>query len=126
MNLAAGLMNRFEFKEAEEAYLQIMEAWSASRDARRNHAISILNQSEPCAQERAIELLDAMSEAWFEQGARKGPRDLSSQYAKALALLYLGQSREARDLFIECANRAPTDAYAAFFAGQCLELEGRF
>ncbi len=126
MNLAAGLMNRFEFKEAEEAYLQIMEAWSASRDARRNHAIAILNQSEPGAQERAIELLDAISEAWFEQGARKGPRDLSSQYAKALALLYLGQSREARDLFIECANRAPTDAYAAFFAGQCLELEGRF
>ena len=77
MNLAAGLMNRFEFKEAEEAYLQIMEAWSASRDARRNHAIAILNQSEPGAQERAIELLDAMSEAWFEQGARKGPRDLS-------------------------------------------------
>ncbi len=126
MNLAAGLMNRFEFKEAEEAYLQIMEAWSASRDARRNHAIAILNQSEPGAQERAIELFDAMSDAWFEQRGRKGPRDLSAQYGKALGLLYLGQSREARDLFIECANRAPTDAYAAFFAGQCLELDGRF
>ncbi|MGA1058636.1 MAG: hypothetical protein ACO3Y3_13190, partial [Phycisphaerales bacterium] len=126
MNLAAGLMNRFEFKDAEEAYLQIASSWGASRDARRNHAIAILNQSEPGAQERAIELLDAMMEEWFEKGGRQGPRDLSAQYAKALGLLYLGESTKARDLFIECANRAPTDAYAAFFAGQCLELDGRF
>ncbi|MGA0174735.1 MAG: FG-GAP-like repeat-containing protein, partial [Phycisphaerales bacterium] len=52
--------------------------------------------------------------------------DLSAHYSKGLCLLYLGRHREARDIFVACGNRAPNDPYAAYFAGQCLELDGRF
>ncbi len=120
-----GRMRRFEFELAEASFAEAMAKRPESRIARRNHAIAILNQSEPGAQERAIEQLDAMMGAWLESSGGGAARDLSSQYAKALALLYLGRSGEARDLFIDSANRVPNDAYAAFFAGQCLELEGR-
>jgi hypothetical protein len=121
-----GLMRRFEFAEAEVAFAEAMGRHPDSRIARRNHAIAILNQSGPGAQDRAIALLGEMLEAWFVADGRKGPRDLSALYAKGLGFLYLGQPGAARDLFLECANRAPDDAYAAFFAAQCLELEGRF
>jgi len=125
-HFAAGLMHQFEFKEAEFAYLQLMGAYPASQHSRRAHAIAILNQSEPGAQERAIALFDGMIKDWREREGGNAPPDLRASYGKALALLYLGRHEDARDLFIDCARRAPLDAYAAFFAGQCLELEGRF
>lgn len=122
----AGLMRRFEFADAEAAFAEAMRRQPESRIARRNHAIAILNQSGPGVQERAIGLLREMIEAWLEADGRQGPRDLSALYAQALGLLYLGRPGEARDLFLECARRAPGDAYAAYFAAQCLELDGRF
>ncbi len=125
MNVAAGLMNRFEFQEAEDAYRQIVAKWGGSRDARRNLAISILNQSEPGAQEEAIEMLDAFMDRESQRDGGKRPVDLSAHYSKGLCLLYLGRHREARDIFVACGNRAPNDPYAAYFAGQCLELDGR-
>ena len=125
-HFAAGLMHQFEFKEAEFAYLQLMGAYPASQHSRRAHAIAILNQSEPGAQERAIALFDGMIKDWREREGGGAPPDLRASYGKALGLLYLGRHEDARDLFLDCARRAPLDAYAAFFAGQCLELEGRF
>ena len=113
---AVGLMGVFEFADAERAFAAAAAREPASYEARLGHAIAVLNQSSEGAQQRALELLDAMLREW--------PDDVRVTYCQGLAWLYLGDPAKALPRFRRVVERAPGDPHANFYSGQCLELLG--
>lgn len=137
-----GLMSQFEFARAEDAFadaarqLQDMlattgggsgagagsQAWArdASFIIALNRAIAMLNQSEPGAQERAIELLQAIAEAHPKHAELRRAR-----FCLGLAFAYLGQPDKALPAFQSVIAEAPDDGTAAYQVAQALEMLGR-
>jgi len=119
MNLAVGLMGKFEFEAAARAFGELAAAPGAPIEARLNAAIATLNQSREGAQEEAITSLRAIL-----KDNPPAPIARRARYCLALSELYLGRPAEAAPHFTEVAATEGADAYAQYFAAQSLEQIG--
>ncbi|MFO0829049.1 MAG: FG-GAP-like repeat-containing protein [Phycisphaerales bacterium] len=117
-NEGAGQMGLFAFEDAEKIYAALVAARPQDRDARRNLAIAILNQSVDGAQERALEMLNDL--------LKDDPNDVRARYSAGLVSLYLGDLEVARRHFEVARQSDPKDAYAAYYVGQSHEYAGEF
>lgn len=110
-------MGQFEFTKAQKVF---EEAVSLSPDnplGQLDLAISILNQTSDDAQDRAIALF-----APLLKNPLVGER---ASYCTGLAQLFMGRPSDALPHFLACAQSNPTDAHAAYYTAQCLELLGQ-
>jgi Flp pilus assembly protein TadD len=117
LNQGAAKMGQFDFAAAEATFAAALAKHPASRDAKLDLAISILNQSSDGAQERALVLL--------RQLLSQHPGDSRADYCAGLAQLYLGQPADALLHFRRAADANPSDAHAAYYTAQCLEQVGK-
>jgi len=114
----AAAMGQFDFAAAERAFEAAREKAPQWRTAQLDVAISILNQSVPGAQERALALLQPLA----------GDPDLGvrAAYCMGLAYLFLGDPAAALPQFRRAAEAFPEDPHAAYYTGQSLELTGEW
>jgi len=112
MNLGVGLMGKFDFEGARRVFAELAEEHPEWVEARLNLAIATLNRQAEGDSERALELLEGI--------LAEHPEHLRAQYCAGLVELYVGRPAEALGHFEFAAERAPEDAYAAYFAAQCL------
>lgn len=137
-----GLMAQFEFARAAEAFAEAQQALDDAAakgpgevsppggpmSAREhdsfvialNRAIAVLNQSEPGAQEKAIEQLQALAATGAAHPALPRVR-----YCLGLAHAYLGQPDQALPHFQSVAQSVPDDGAAAYQLAQSLEMVGQ-
>ncbi|MFZ9914597.1 MAG: FG-GAP-like repeat-containing protein [Phycisphaerales bacterium] len=119
LNKAVGLMGRFEFEAAAEAFAAVAARTGAPVEAALGRAIATLNQSRDGAQDEALAQLGAII-------AAKPSRDLElrARYCQGLCFLYLGRAGEAVAAFLPVAEARGADAYASYFTAQALEQVG--
>jgi len=112
-NAAVGLMGRFEFGPAVEAFAALVDEFPGWIDVRVNHGIALLNRSRPDTKDldQALAIMRGVLE--------ERPEDLRARHCAGILLLYRGQTREAQPYFEHVASADPTDAYAAYFLGDC-------
>lgn len=116
MNEGHGLMGRFEFAAARNAFDKALALKPDSIDAMLDVAIARLNEVDPNAQEEAIER--------FARVLAVDPDQLGAHYCTGLAHLYLGRPLDARPHFELVARERPYDAHVAYFLAQALEQGG--
>ena len=107
-------MGRFEFAKAGEAFAKALAADPEDPFARLDAAIATMNSNDEGAQAEAIALLAPLTGDPFV-----GTRAL---YCTAMAELFLGDPAAALGSLRRVLAEAANDAYAHYYAGQCLEL----
>ncbi len=117
LNDGVAWMGQFEFEKAADAFTQAIAIDPTNQYAKLDRAIAVMNQTSDGSQERAIELL-----APLLPDPNVG---LRATYCTALAQLFLGRPQLALPLFQGVSSRDPADAHAAYYAAQCLELDGK-
>jgi hypothetical protein len=110
-------MGRFEYEPARQVFADLVEAHPGWLDARVNLAIATLNRQQEGDERAALALADAV--------LKDDPGHLRADYVAGLLRLYLGAPQEALVHFERVRAAAPEDAYAAYYAGQCLAQVGR-
>ncbi len=118
-NAAVGLMGEFDFRGAAPAFAALVEEFPDWLDVRINHGIALLNRSRPDTKDiqRALAImLDVL---------RLRPGDLRASQCAGIMLLHNGKTAEALAYFEFVAEQDKTDAYAAYFAGDCCNEEDR-
>mgnify|MGYP001270550239 CR=1 FL=1 len=118
LNDGVGLMGRFEFEAAGEAFARAVDMRPGSLVARLDEGISILNRSDDDAQIIALERFRAL--------LAEHPLDPRVNYCAALALQYLGRPDEAMKHLEIVLEQAPDDAYGTYFLAQALEQTGTY
>jgi len=111
-NRAVGLMGRFDFAAARQAFAELAAAHPELVEVRVNLAIATLNRQEEGDAAAALEILDAV--------LTEAPDNLRARYCRALLLLYQGEIEAALEGFRHVSAADPNDAFAAYFAGQAL------
>lgn len=116
-NEGVGLMGRFEYDKAREAFDEAVRRSPGWTDARVNLAIATLNRQQDGDERRALALLE---EVLGEQ-----PAHLRGLYVSGLLHLYLGETGPALERLRAVVEADPDDAYAAYFLAQALAQERR-
>lgn len=111
-NRGVGLMGQFMFAKAREVFAHLAEAHPNWLDVQVNLAIATLNRQEDGDEEEALKLLGIIVE--------KDPSHLRAKYCSGLLMLYLRSPEEAIAHFRFVAEADASDAYAAYYVGQCL------
>ena len=111
-NRGVGLMGQFEFSAAHNVFAELLDEHAGWPHVTVDLAIATLNRQRPGDMEMAASLLDGLLEN--EIG------DVRALYCRAVVHLNNGQATQALRLFQQVAKRDPQDAYATYFAGQCL------
>ena len=114
LNDGAAAMGQFEFAQAGEAFTKALAADPSDPYARLDAAIARMNSTDEGAQSEAIALLAPLTGDPFV-----GTRAL---YCTAMAQLFLGDPAAALGNLRKVEAAQPDDAYAHYYAGQCLEL----
>lgn len=117
LNDGAAWMGQFEFVKAADAFTQAIAIDPTNQYAKLDLAIAVMNQTNEGSQERAIELLAPLLADPIV--------GLRATYCTALAQLFLGRPQLALPHFQGVSSRDPADAHAAYYAAQCLELDGK-
>jgi len=112
MNLGVGLMGKFDFEAARVVFAELVEERPEWPEAKLNLAIATLNRQQEGDSEAALALLGEI--------LAERPEHVRAQYCAGLVELYEGRPAEALGHFEFVVEREPGDAYAAYFAGQCL------
>ena len=118
LNEGVGLMGRFEFEAAGEAFARAVEMRPQALVPRLDAGISILNRSDDDAQIIALERFRTLLE--------EHPLNPRVNYCAALALQYLGRPDEAMVHLEVVLEQAPDDAYGTYFLAQALEQTGTY
>ncbi|MCH7601757.1 MAG: VCBS repeat-containing protein [Planctomycetes bacterium] len=111
-NRGVGLMGQFNFAEAREVFAGLAETHPHWLDMQVNLAIASLNRQEEGDEAEALRILGVVIE--------RDPSHLRAQYCSGLLKLYLESSEEAIAHFRLVAEADASDAYAAYYVGQCL------
>lgn len=109
-NAAVGLMGRYDFDAAVQAFTTLAASHPRSAETSFNLALALVNRqraSDAAEAERRLTALTA--------DPRLGVR---ARYALALLQLYQGRDAEAYPLLTAVAAAQPADPFAAYFAGQ--------
>jgi tetratricopeptide (TPR) repeat protein len=111
-NKGVGLMGRFEYPEAVDAFTQVVQQHSNWTDAQVNLAIATLNRQADGDEETALQILQAAVQA--------DPDNARAWYCMGILKRYLGPPYDARPDFARAVELAPDNAEAEYFLGQCL------
>ena len=111
-NHGAGLMGRFEYAAAVEAFSRLTDQYPDWTEARINLAIAYLNRQQDGDENTALEMVDDVLAA--------EPENLRANYIAGLLRLYLSSPAEAMEHFRRVAEADDEDAYAAYYLAQCL------
>lgn len=117
-NRAVGLMGRFEYWKAEQAFAELERNYPDWLDLRVNRAIAILNRQEEGDEALALKRVEGVL---AEQAGHA-----RAHYVAGLLRLYLGSPEAAEIHFRRVAEADPADAYAIYYLGQCLAQQSRF
>lgn len=115
-NRGVGLMGRFEYAAARDAFAALVEAYPGQADLAVNLAIATLNRQQEGDEAAAL--------AMVEDIIARDPGQLRAQYVAGLLRLYLSSPSEALPHFRAVAEADPPDPYAAYYLGQCLAQQG--
>ena len=115
LNEGVGAMGIFDFSRAEQLFQEAVQLAPKNHYARLDLGISILNQSEPDSQERALKI--------FKAALADRARFPEARYCAGLADLYMGRPARAAKRFEAVTQTNPEDAHAWFYLGQCQELD---
>ena len=115
-NRGVGLMGRFEYAAARDVFAALVEAHPDQTDLRVNLAIATLNRQQEGDETAALQMVDGI--------LAQQPGHLRARYVAGLLRLYLSSPAEALAHFQAVAQGDPTDAYAAYYLGQCLAQQG--
>nr|VFK38005.1 MAG: Repeat domain-containing protein [Candidatus Kentron sp. TC] len=111
-NRGVGLMGRFEYGAAVEAFAGLVAAHPDWLAVKVNLAIATLNRQGEGDERTALALVDEVLAV--------EPAHLRAHYVAGLLRLYLSSPLEAMEHFAKVAAADPKDAYAAYYLGQCL------
>ena len=109
-NAAVGLMGRYEFDAAVDAFTTLAASHPHSAETSFNLALALVNRQRAADAAEAERRLTALS-----ADSRLAVR---ARYALALLQLYQGRDAEAYPLLTAVASAQPADAFPAYFAGQ--------
>ncbi len=115
-NRGVGLMGRFDYAPAREAFAALVEAHPEDTDLAVNLAIATLNRQQEGDEAAALTLVETV--------IARDPGQLRAQYVAGLLRLYLSSPAGAVAHFRAVAEGDSTDAYAAYYLGQCLAQQG--
>ena len=109
-NAAVGLMGRYDFDAAVDAFTVLAASYPQSAETSFNLAVALVNR------QRAADAADAERRLTsLTDHPRLGTR---ARYALALLRLYQGRDAEAFPLLTMVAGAHAADAFPAYFAGQ--------
>ncbi|MFK7960335.1 MAG: FG-GAP-like repeat-containing protein [Phycisphaerales bacterium] len=114
-NRGVGLMGRYAYDAAREAFVEVTDAAPSLLDVRVNLAIATLNRQADGDEAEAIELLRAVR--------AEDPDHLRATYLVGLLELRRGEYEVAVEALRTVAERDPSDPYAAYFYGQAIEAD---
>src|SRR3954466_315661 len=117
-NRGVGLMGQFNFDAARETFARLAEAHPERRDLQVNLAIATLNRQQDGDVDKARSILERVAAA--------DPQDLRARYGLGLLLLNDGRAADALPHFAFVAERAPADAFAAYYVARCRFERGDF
>lgn len=113
-----GLMERYEYKEAVDAFREVRRLAPGWTPGAINLAIALLNDDEPREEaegdvspsrfDEALELLD--------EALERDPNNLHALFCRAVILAQKGSPAEAHKLFLKVAELDPLDAASWFWA----------
>lgn len=109
-NTAVGLMGRYDFDAAVEAFRALAERYPSSAEAHVNLAVALINRQQP------DDAADA--ERRLRNVPATAPVARRASYLLGLLLLYQGRDGDAAPLLEQVAAAEPADPYPAYFAGQ--------
>lgn len=109
-NTAVGLMGRYDFDAAVDAFRALAERYPGHPETAVNLAVALINRQRPEDATEAERHLRSVSDA--------SPAARRARYLLGLLLLYQGRDGEAAPLLEQTAGASPTDPFAAYFAGQ--------
>lgn len=110
------LMGRYQYADAEAAFVAALALAPDWRDARVNQAIATLNRQEEGDERLTLALLREVLDA--------EPNHLRALYTSGIVHLYLGEAESAAGLLRLAIAGDPNDAYATYFLGQSLLQQG--
>ncbi len=99
-----GLMDRFEYAPAAQAFQEAVDLDPGWRVAQINLGIALLNVNDPGSLDRALTL--------FQDVLKKEPDNLHAHYSMGIIYLYRNQLEEAARQFEEVTRLDPQDAHA--------------
>lgn len=114
-NRGVGQMGRFEYAAARETFEEVVAARAEWQQAKVNLAIATFNRQQDGDEDAGLSILEEVLAA--------DSANLNAQYCVGLLRLIRGETALALELFRVVVERDPTDGYAAYFVGQCLEGE---
>nr|VFJ99477.1 MAG: Tetratricopeptide repeat-containing protein [Candidatus Kentron sp. LFY] len=116
-NRGVGLMGRFEYGAAVEAFAALVAEHPDWLAAKLNLAIATLNRQRQGDEKAALALVDEVLTV--------DPGHPRAHYVAGLLRLYLSSPRDAMGHFAEVAEADPKDPYAAYYLGQCLAQQSQ-
>ncbi|MFK7886473.1 MAG: FG-GAP-like repeat-containing protein [Gammaproteobacteria bacterium] len=111
-NRGVALMGYFDYPGAQAVFTEVVQRQPAWSDAKVNLAIATLNRQTEGDEERALTLV---TEVLTDDDTH-----LRAHYVSGLLKLYAGQMEQAAAHFQTVLDGDPTDAYAAYYLGQCV------
>ena len=110
------LMGRYQYAEAEGAFVAALALAPDWLDARVNQAVATLNRQEEGDERLTLSILREVLDA--------EPSHLRALYTSGIVHLYLGEAEAAAAMLRQASAGDPSDAYAAYFLGQSLLQQG--
>ena len=110
------LMGRYQYAEAEAAFVTALALAPDWLDARVNQAIATLNRQEEGDERLTLAILAEVLDS--------EPNHLRALYTSGIVQLYLGEAEAAAAMLERAAAGDPADAYASYFLGQALLQQG--
>ena len=110
------LMGRYQYADAESAFVAALALAPDWLDARVNQAIATLNRQEEGDERLTLSILREVLDA--------RPDHLRALYTSGIVHLYLGDAESAATLLRQAIAGDPSDAYATYFLGQSLLQQG--
>lgn len=117
-NRGVGLMGYFDYQQAHRVFSELVQAQPEWLDVKVNLAIATLNLQTETSESEALTLLG--------QVLTVEPGNLRAHFCSGLLQLYRGETAIAKSHFQAVADADPTDAYAAYYLGQCLARDGNY
>ena len=110
------LMGRYQYAEAEAAFVAALALAPDWLDARVNQAIATLNRQQEGDERLTLSILREVLDS--------EPTHLRALYTSGIVHLYLGEAEAAAAMLERASAGDPTDAYATYFLGQALLQQG--
>ena len=111
-NRGVGYMERFQYKEALDAFLQVYRQAPSWLPGHVNLGIALLNTADPNQVTRAVQI--------FEKILEQDPDNLHAHFCLGIILKHQQNQEEAADHFRAVTRRDPHDPHAWFFLANTL------